>query len=124
MTPDILNELQQAAASAADSGKLSIGRDEAMALVNDVAAKEDTASTAYNGPPPTGANPPPAGEGYPNPADISDYYTEEGPPVVTYYGPPPDYYYLYAWVPYPVLLRRLLVSRVLHTPRLSQGDPV
>ncbi|MGD0662907.1 MAG: hypothetical protein ABSD38_33050 [Syntrophorhabdales bacterium] len=101
VTPDILNELQQAAAGVADAGKLSIGRDEAMALVNGVAAKEGIASTAYNGPPPTGANPPPAGEGYPSPADIGDYYTEEGPPVVTYYGPPPDYYYLYAWVPYP-----------------------
>ncbi len=101
VTPDILNELQQAAASAADSGRLPIGRDEAIARVNNVAAKEGIASTAYNGPPPGGGNPPPAGEGYPNPADINDYYAGEGPPVVTYYAPPPDYYYLYAWVPYP-----------------------
>ena len=101
VTPDILNELQQSATSAADSGKLSMGRKEAMARLNNVAAQEGIAATAYNGPPPGGANPPPEGEGYPGPADISDYYTEEGPPVVTYYGPPPDYYYLYAWVPYP-----------------------
>ena len=100
VTPDILNELQQAVVQAVDSGKLRMSRDEALARINDVAAKEAMASAAYNGPPP-GGSPPPPGEGYPNPADIDTYYADQGPPVVTYYAPPPDYYYLYAWVPYP-----------------------
>jgi hypothetical protein len=34
--------------------------------------------------------------------DIYNYYTGYGPPIITYYPPPPAYFYLYAWVPYPV----------------------
>lgn len=101
VTPDVLSELEQAAAQAADSGTLPFGRDEAVARVDSVAAREGIASAPYGGPPPNGGSPPPAVEGYPTPTDINDYYGDEGPPVITYYTPPPDYYYLYAWVPYP-----------------------
>ncbi len=102
VTPDVLTELQQAVTQASDSGKLAMGRDDALNRFDNVAAKEAISAAAYNGTPP-GQTAPPGGQGYVSPADIDDYYGTEGPPVVTYYSPPPDYYYLYAWVPFPFL---------------------
>jgi hypothetical protein len=95
VTPDIIGELQTAVASAADSKKLPMEKDEALNAFQKLIAEfglavlpGDSDKYAENQP-------------QPNAAVIDSYYDEEGPPVVTYYPPPPDYYYLYAWVPYP-----------------------
>lgn len=100
VTPDIIGELQRAVGDAAEAGKLSLARDEALKRLNDVAVElglpviPHADGKTYEGKP-AGA------ENYPDPTVINNYYYTEGPPVVTYYAPPPDYYYLYAWVPYP-----------------------
>ena len=101
VTPDISGELRNAVAAAADSGKLSMDRDVAMKLFDDVLAglglplAPYTGDVAYD-------NPPPAAETYyQDPSVVYNYYDTVGPPVVTYYTPPPTYYDLYAWVPYP-----------------------
>jgi hypothetical protein len=95
VTPDIIGELQDAVAAAADSKKLPMGKEEALKVVQDVAGQFGLAvmpgdSGTY-------------AESQPQPSStvVNNYYYEEGPPVVTYYSPPPDYYYLYSWVPYP-----------------------
>ncbi|HUH66596.1 MAG TPA: hypothetical protein VLZ07_09185 [Syntrophales bacterium] len=100
VTPDIIGELAKSVGSAADSGKLAFGRDEALKRLNDVAVSFGLAIRPYTGgqaygPESSGS------QNYPNPQDINSYYYDEGPPVVTYYYPPPDFYYLYAWVPFP-----------------------
>jgi len=100
VTPDIVVELQNAVANAADAGKLSMGKDEALKRLQDVTlglglpVRPYTAGTPYE---PT----PASCQTYPNPMVINNDYVNEGPPVVTYYCPPPDYYALYAWVPCP-----------------------
>jgi hypothetical protein len=95
VTPDIIGELQDAVATAADSKKLPMEKVEALKAFQDL-------TTGF------GLSVLPAGSGeyaenqpQPNPTVINSYYYDEGPPVVTYYPPPWDYYYLYAWVPYP-----------------------
>ena len=100
VTPDIIVELQEAVAGAADSGKLTMNREEALKALENVTTElglpvvasaeqsaQDQAAQSYGD--------------YSNPSVINNYYSDEGPPVVTYYAPPPDYYYLYAWVPFP-----------------------
>ena len=100
VTPDIIGELQQSVGDAADAGKLSVGRDEALKRFDGASAdlklaiKPHTVTKTYE-------TVPENAEAYPNPAVVNNYYSIEGPPVVTYYTPPPDYYYLYSWVPYP-----------------------
>jgi hypothetical protein len=102
VTPDIVGELQNAIGTAADSGKLTMSKDQAMKALQDLTAQQGLpvragAETQY-----TGVEPPPRDYGeYSNPTVINNYYYNQGPPVVTYYPPPWDYYYLYAWVPYP-----------------------
>ncbi len=95
VTPDMIGELRDAVATAADSKKLPMEKEEALKALQDVAAEFGLAvlpgdSGTY-------------AESQPqlSPTVLNNYYDEEGPPVVTYYSPPPDYYYLYAWVPYP-----------------------
>ncbi|MBP1698537.1 MAG: hypothetical protein H6Q41_3725 [Deltaproteobacteria bacterium] len=95
VTPDIIGELQDAVAAAADSKKLPIERKEALKAFQDVAAEFNLA--VLPGDSGTYAESQPQM----SPEVINNYYDEEGPPVVTYYPPPWDYYYLYAWVPYP-----------------------
>jgi len=100
VTPDISGELRNAVSDAADAGRLSMGRAEAMRVFDDVLAGlglplAPYTGTAYDSPPPTSET------YYQDPDVINDYYDTIGPPVVTYYTPPPSYYYLYAWVPYP-----------------------
>jgi hypothetical protein len=100
ITPDILGELEDALAAAADANRLLMGEDEALEVLDSVAAEvglyvltdtsEEYAETL-----------PPASPQYTEPTVVNNYYYNEGPPVVTYYPPPPDYLYLYAWVPYP-----------------------
>jgi hypothetical protein len=100
ITPDILGELQDALAAAADSNRLLMGEDEALEVLDRVSADvglyvlTDTSGEYVE-------TLPPASPQYTEPAVINNYYYNEGPPVVTYYAPPPDYLYLYAWVPYP-----------------------
>src|SRR5450631_550707 len=100
VTPDIVAELQKSVSDAADAGKLTMNREEALKVFEEVKSglglsiKPHSDSAAY---PQT----PPKYENYPDPTVINNYYTEQGPPVVTYYSPPPDYYYLYGWVPSP-----------------------
>ena len=101
VTPDIIGELQESVATAADAGQLAMTRPEAVesfqTLTADygLAVTQDT-QTAY------GENLAPDESGqYPDATVVNDYYYEDGPPVVTYYPPPWDYYYMYSWVPYP-----------------------
>ncbi len=91
VTPDIVGELQTAVSDAADSGRLAMGKDEALNTFQDVITqhnldvKMDTSGRDVEDT---------SGAEYPDSAGISDYYSNEGPPVVSYYAPPPDYAYL------------------------------
>ena len=97
VTPDIINELQASISEAAASGKVFGGKDVAMAaflgVVNGSNMSVRPAEGQLSGETPNTNSP--------EPSDLNNYYTTEGPPVVTYYSPPPDYAYLYTWVPSP-----------------------
>ncbi len=97
VTPDIVAEIQNSVAAAANANRLPMGREEAQGAVGNVLANLglaiQPAGAAAEGTVGAQASPPPA--------VVDNYYYEYGPPVVTYYTPPPDYGYLYAWVPYP-----------------------
>jgi hypothetical protein len=99
MTPDIVGELEQSVATAADAEKLQMAKEDALKAFQDVTTEFGLAvapgSDQY------AESHPPTSSDYVSPPVINNYYYEEGPPVVTYYLPPWDYYYLYAWVPYP-----------------------
>jgi len=100
VTPDIIGELQQAVAAAADSGQLSFGRDEALGQFDAALSNAGLSIRPYD---PGGGNEAAlsGSENYPDPSAVSGYYYDQGPPIVTCYTPPPDFYYLYAWVPFP-----------------------
>lgn len=100
VTPDIVGEVQQSVLAAADVGKLSISRNDAMKRFGDTIADLDLMVRSYASGESAGDKPVTC-ENYPNPAMVSNTYGSEGPPIVTYYCPPPDYYDEYAWVPYP-----------------------
>lgn len=100
VTPDIIAELEQAVGDAADAGKLSLTREDALTRLEGVKADFGVAIKPYAGGPAAEAKPAESKD-YPTPTVINNYYYEKGPPVVTYYAPPPDYYYLYSWVPSP-----------------------
>jgi len=94
VTPNIIGELQNAVATAADSKKLPMGKDEALRVFR--------TATIEAGLPIVAEVPGNYQESqYAESSAVDDYYSSEGPPVVTYYPPPPDYGYLYAWVPCP-----------------------
>ena len=98
VTPDVSGEVQASIGAAADSGKLSMNRDEALTAFQGVLSGLNLpvkTAGAEEG------TQPPAEENYPDTTEINNYYYTEGPPAVTYYSPPPDYAYLYTWVPYP-----------------------
>ncbi len=99
VTPNIIGELQNAVATAADSKRLPMGKDEALKAFQDITTEFGVGvapgSSQY------ADSQPPTSSEYVQPQDINNYYYEEGPPVVTYYPPPWDYDYLYGWVPYP-----------------------
>ncbi len=119
VTPDILGEVNQSVAAAADARKLNLDRDSALAAAEETAAKLGLTMSEGGGSIPPGAAgpsyaevPPPTGGSVdpyaaypaplpPNPQVVNNYYYNNGPPVVTYYAPPEAYSYLYAWVPYP-----------------------
>jgi hypothetical protein len=109
VTPDILGELRDAVAAAADSSRLPMGKDEALEVLDNLSEELGLyvfshRSEEYAEPPP------PASPQYTEPTVINNYYYREGPPVVTYYRPPHDYLYLYAWVPYPFWYCRFFFS--------------
>ena len=95
VSPEIVGDLENAVVTAADSGKLQMSRDDAVAAFTSVADKYGLSvsegQAGDTGPPPS----------YSNETELEDYYYNEGPPVVTYYAPPPPYAYLYNWVSYP-----------------------
>jgi hypothetical protein len=99
VTPIIIGELQNSVATAADSRKLPMGRDEALKAFQDLTTEFGLPVAPGSGQ--YAESQPPTSSDYVQPPLINNYYYEEGPPVVTYYPPPWDYYYLYAWVPYP-----------------------
>ena len=98
VTPDIAVELQTVVGEAADAGNLGMDRDTAVKTFENVITEDgfsvqaDTSGQAYGEM---------AAPTYPDSTVITDYYSQQGPPVVTYYAPPVDYAYLYSWVPYP-----------------------
>jgi len=99
VTPVVMGELREALGNAADSGKISLSRDEALERLDGI-----TSELAIASPPASNSEivtALPEGEGVVDPGVVEAYYAEEGPPVVTYYAPPPVYEYLYSWVPYP-----------------------
>jgi len=96
VTPEILGQIQEAAARAASEGRLSMTAEQATRHLYDLASQMNLPVPA--GPESTVA----AAAKAPEQPAIYNYYTGYGPPIITYYPPPPAYFYLYAWVPYPV----------------------
>jgi len=99
VTPNVIGELQNAVATAADAKKLSMGKDEALKAFQGLTTEFGLAVSPGSGQ--YAESQPPTSSEYVEPQEINDYYYDEGPPVVTYYPPPWDYDYLYGWVPYP-----------------------
>ena len=97
VTPDILGELSDAVADAADSYRLPMDKTEALEVLDSVSEDLGLYVLSHE----DGEAPPSTSSQYTEPTVINNYYYREGPPVVTYYPPPADYLYLYAWVPYP-----------------------
>lgn len=95
VTPDIVGEVRSSIAEAADAGRLSMGKDAALVIYQDVVEEFGLSISVVEGHGVAG----PAGD--PPAAVVYDYYETQGPPVVTYYAPPPAYAYMYTWVPYP-----------------------
>jgi len=100
MTPDIIGELEEAVAQAADARKLVLGKAEALKALRTVAVEQEL-PIIVEGSDQSSESPPPTTPPYATPSEIDHYYYAEGPPIVTYYPPPWDYYYLYAWIPGP-----------------------
>src|SRR5512135_1844523 len=100
VTPDVVIELRNAVGSAADSEGLRMSKEEALNVFDSVTKDYELPVQAVNAGPVVSPNTSP-GTDPPDPTVISNYYTQEGPPVVTYYAPPADYSYLYNYVPYP-----------------------
>jgi len=100
VTPDIIGELQNAVGDAADAGRLSMGRDEALKTLQDLAAEVGLSVVADRRADYPSEEPARTYSYYSEPT-VTNYYNTYGPPIVTYYPPPWAYLYLYAWVPYP-----------------------
>jgi hypothetical protein len=96
VTPIIIGELQNAVATAADSEKLPMGKEEALKAFRTATVEAEIPIIAE-----VPGKYPETQPQYAESSAVDDYYSTEGPPVVTYYPPPEDYDYLYAWVPYP-----------------------
>ena len=97
VTPDIADELEAAVSEAAESGKITVGKEDALKAVQDIMNGYDLPVRADTSGQAAGET---TGPNYPDSTVENNYYYDEGPPVVTYYAPPPDYAYLYTWVPY------------------------
>jgi hypothetical protein len=94
LTPEIIGQLADSIATAADQGKLPMTAGEANKGLYSLASE-------MNQPTPAGPGAGTAPVGSSNPMVVNSYYYDQGPPVISYYPPPPDYAYLYTWVPYP-----------------------
>ncbi len=99
VTPVVMGDVREALGNAADSGKITLSRDESLKRLDIITSELAIASPPANDSEVVTVLP--EGEDVVDPGAVDTYYAEEGPPVVTYYAPPPDYGYLYSWVPYP-----------------------
>ena len=97
VTPDIIGELKASLTEAADSARITVGKEEALKAFDDVLKTYGVAVA----PDTSGREGESASVGSSDSTVINNYYYDYGPPVVTYYAPPPAYSYLYTWVPYP-----------------------
>lgn len=99
VTPDISGEVLKSIEEAADAGRISMAKQDALIVFGNVQADLGLDVSSYT----PGEEPqqPPNVESYANPSVVNNYFYDEGPPVVTYYTPPEPYFYLYTWVPYP-----------------------
>jgi len=98
VTPDIVSELRTAVDDASGTGSLKLGKDEATQAFEGMLTQYNLLVNGDASGQATDREQAPA---YPDNAEISNYYYNDGPPPVTYYAPPADYAYLYSWVPYP-----------------------
>ncbi len=114
VTPNVLADIEESAAKAAENGKLAMNKVKVIQKVEDISAdlglriafsggadKIPPAANYYGS-----ENPPPNryASGYPPDYDYNykeNYYYDTGPPVVTYYPPPWDYDFMYSYVPFP-----------------------
>jgi hypothetical protein len=99
MTPEIVGQLQESIARAAEEGKLPMNADAATRGLYTLTSQMNLPTPAGSGAMPADAKKAPADKT--SPTVINNYYYDQGPPIVTYYPPPADYMYLYAWVPFP-----------------------
>jgi hypothetical protein len=128
ITPDIAGELETAITQAADSGRLALRRDEALMEFQGLIAEMGLSVVADTRGEVVQNDPPPDYGQYSNPDIISNYYSDQGPPVVTYYPPPWDYNYMYTWVPYPFWCSSFWFSGFFilndfHRPIYGHGGP-
>ena len=100
VTPQIVGQLQDSIAKAADEGKLSVKKDDATRGLYSLTSQMTLPTPAGEGGTAPEGKMVPAEQS--NPQTINNYYTDQGPPIITYYPPPVYYGYLYDWVPYPV----------------------
>jgi len=101
MTPDAVSELRSAVSEAADSDRLLLTRDEALAAFETLTEELGLGVACETSEEDESGEPPGEYPDYVTPRVVNNYYYNHGPPVLTYYLPPPSYYYLYSWVPYP-----------------------
>jgi hypothetical protein len=102
LTPDSVEELQNALIRAADKGHLKMNISEAEKVFNNLVLDYGFhISPDYNKNQDSETPPSFGYYDYKSTPVINQYYYHNGPPVVTYYPPPPSYYNLYNWVPYP-----------------------
>jgi hypothetical protein len=99
VTPDIVGELRQSIADAADANRLKVKKDDAIKMFQETITSFDL-PVSGNTPGQTSSKGP-NNDNAPSTTVINNYYNTDGPPIVTYYAPPPDYVYLYTWVPHP-----------------------
>jgi hypothetical protein len=85
VTPDIIGQLQNSVEVAADSGKLSMNKGEALKALENLTAPEGLPVTADTESQVAEAEPPPNEGEYANLNIINNYYFDQGSPVVTYY---------------------------------------
>jgi hypothetical protein len=99
VTPVVVGQLRTSVDAAAESGRLSMVKSDAVDALTRVSSSVGvpvrTGDDSYAENSPTGT------DQYVDQAAVDDYYYNEGPPTISYYNPPWDYNYLYDWVPYP-----------------------
>jgi hypothetical protein len=102
LTPDIVEELQNALIRAGEKGYLTMNTLEAVNVFNNLIMDYGFPLSPDDNRVQDSKTPPSFGYyDYTSPTVINHFYYHSGPPVVTYYPPPPRYYNLYNWVPYP-----------------------